>query len=396
MKFKVTDNLFLKVLSVFLAVVLWLIIVNINDAQGTIQYTREVTLLNTDVITENGKVFRVEEGTNIVKITIKARKSVLRELKPSDFILTADMEKNLKYDSMVGISVDCRNRNINVDTDVTLDRSNVNVSIEDSATEQFQVIVSHIGKENDGLMVGSMVPEQTIIKITGPVSIVERIERVEAVVDVTGLPASSVKNCSLKLYDSAGNNIDPTYLNFVGKTDGIHVTVSMLSKKTVPIIFTYEGVPADGYRVKEVEWKPEFIEIAGNSGVLAGLNSIQVPSSVINVDGINEEQQLVVDIKPYLPSGVILADETNASVLVIIELEHIKAGENAEQTRPENSKPGDGAEDTTEKENSSEKEENIGENSGTEGTDSSTQGENVDQNNKETESKNDDNTEGNS
>ena len=379
MKFKVTDNLFLKVLSVFLAVVLWVIIVNINDAQSTVQYTREVTLLNTDVITENGKVFRVEEGTNLVKVTVKARKSVLRELKPTDFILTADMEKNLKYDSMVGISVECRNRNISVDTDVTLDRSNVNVSIEDSATEQFQVIVSHTGRANDGLMVGSMVPEQTIIKITGPVSIVERIERVEAVVDLTGLPASSVKNCSLKLYDSAGNSIDPTYLNFVGKSDGIHVTVSMLNKKTVPIIFTYEGTPADGYEVKEVEWKPEFIEIAGNSGVLAGLNSIQVPSSVINVDGIEEEQQLVVDIKPYLPSGVILADETNASVLVIVELEHIKTGETTDQEQAE----------TTDQEQTESSDQEQAESSESES-------EAEDQNNKETESKSDDNTEGNS
>ena len=193
----------------------------------------------------------------------------------------------------------------------------------------------------------------------------------EAVVDLTGLPASSVKNCSLKLYDSAGNSIDPTYLNFVGKSDGIHVTVSMLNKKTVPIIFTYEGTPADGYEVKEVEWKPEFIEIAGNSGVLAGLNSIQVPSSVINVDGIEEEQQLVVDIKPYLPSGVILADETNASVLVIVELEHIKTGETTDQEQAE----------TTDQEQ-------------TESSESESEAE--DQNNKETESKSDDNTEGNS
>ena len=245
-------------------------------------------------------------------------------MKATDFILTADMEKNLKYDRLVGINVECKNRNIDVNDDVTLDRSNVNVSIEDSATEQFQIIVTDAGKPNDGLVVGSMVPEQTIIKITGPVSIVERIDKVEAVVDVTGLPATSVKNCTLKLYDSAGNSIDSTYLNFVGKTDGINVTVSMLNKKTVPLIFTYEGTPAENYTVKSVEWKPEFVEVAGNPAVLAGMNSILIPSSVVNVEGIEEELQLVVDITPYLPSGVILADDTNASVLVIAEIEYIK------------------------------------------------------------------------
>lgn len=331
MKLKITDNLFLKILSVLLAIVLWLTIVNINDAKATQEYKLEVHLLNTEVITENGKVFRVEDGTNWVKVTVRERQSVLRGLKESDFVLTADMEKNLKYDRLVGINVECKNRNINVNEDVTLDRSNVNVSIEDSATEQFQIIVTDIGKANDGLMVGSMVPEQTIIKISGPVSIVERIEKVEAQVDVTGLPATSVKNCMLKLYDSAGNSIDPTYLNFVGKNDGISVTVSMLHKKTVPLIFGYEGIPAENYKVKEVEWKPEFIEIAGNHAVLAGMNSVQIPAHVVNVDGIDEELQLVIDITPYLPSGIVLADQTNASVLVIAELEYVEPKEDVEK-----------------------------------------------------------------
>ena len=79
MKLKLTDNLFLKILSVLVAIVLWLMIVNINDAKATQQYMVEVHLLNTEVITENGKVFRVEDGTDMVKLTVRARQSVLRE-----------------------------------------------------------------------------------------------------------------------------------------------------------------------------------------------------------------------------------------------------------------------------------------------------------------------------
>lgn len=398
MKLKITDNLFLKILSVLLAIVLWLTIVNINDAKATQEYKLEVHLLNTEVITENGKVFRVEDGTNWVKVTVRERQSVLRGLKESDFVLTADMEKNLKYDRLVGINVECKNRNINVNEDVTLDRSNVNVSIEDSATEQFQIIVTDIGKANDGLMVGSMVPEQTIIKISGPVSIVERIERVEAQVDVTGLPVTSVKNCTLKLYDSAGNFIDPTYLNFIGKNDGISVTVSMLHKKTVPLIFAYEGTPAENYKVKEVEWKPEFIEIAGAPAVLAGMNSIQIPAHVVNVDGIDEELQLVIDITPYLPSGVILADQTNASVLVIAELEYVepKEDDTIEDVETEDSvtNPSDEKEDSEDADVTTDAEKSEG--SDTEENTSSTKPEDEgDRNNQETESGNNEETDSN-
>ena len=369
MKLNLTDNLFLKVLSVVTAIILWLVVVIISDAEGTVTFSQEVTLKNTNVVTENGKVFWVEDGSNYVRMTVRARRSILEDLKATDFVLTADMEKDLKYDSLVGIRVECK-KNIDIDEAVTLSRNNVQVSIEDSATEQFPVHVSYSGTINDGLMVGSMVPEQTIIKVTGPVSIVERIKEVKAVVDVTGLPATSVKTCALKLYDGDGDPIDTTYLNYVGKSDGIDVTVSMLNTKTIPIVFSYSGTPAENYEVTDVDWKPETIEIAGNSDVLAALTNLRVPAEVVNVDGITEELQLIVDISEYLPSGVILKDETSASVLVIVEVKYIEpqqeeeTGGNNTSEEETTTKPEEPSQGTTDEENTEGSENISGDTSG--------------------------------
>ena len=332
MKLNLTDNLFLKIISVLAAIVLWLAVVIISDAEATKPFSMEVTLKNTDVITENGKVFWVEDRSNYVTLTVRARRSVLEDLKQSDFVLTADMEKDLRYDSQVTIRVECKNRNIIVDEDVSLSHNNVKVNIEDSATEQFPVHVGHIGTISSGLMVGSMVPEQTIIKVTGPVSIVERIKEVKAVVDVTGLPATSVKNCTLKLYDGDGDLIDTTYLNYVGKSDGIDVTVSVLNTKTIPLVFSYSGTPAENYKIADVDWKPELIEVAGNSEVLGALTSLRIPAEAVNVEGIDQELQLIIDITEYLPSGVVLKDEASASVLVIVEVEYLAPEEEGQET----------------------------------------------------------------
>ncbi len=330
MKLKLTDNLFLKLLSLVLAVVLWLAVVNISDAEGTESFPLGVALVNTDVITENGKVFRVESNTDTVRVTVRARRSVLDDLKQSDFTLTADMKNDLKYNSLIGIRVQCKNKNINVDEDVTLDRYNVQVSIEDSATEQFPVIVRYTGEPANGLVVGSLTPEQTVIKITGPVSIVERIKLVEALVDVTGLPGNATKTCALNLYDGADNAIDTKYLNFVGKGDGIDVTVSLLNTKTVPLKFNYSGTPAENYEITEITCKPETVDIAGTSDVLAGISRLEISESAVDVEGIDEELQLVVDITQYLPSGIILKDEESASVLVMVEVEYVEPVEEEE------------------------------------------------------------------
>lgn len=343
MKLKLTDNLFLKVLSVVIAILIWIVVMNINDAEKTKPFQLNVNLINTEVITENGKVFRVVDNSDTVILKVRARKSIVDELKGTDFILTADMQKNLKYDRMVGITVECKNRNINVDEQVTLSHSNVDVSIEDSVTEQFQVHVSHSGTPNNGLIPGNMIPEQTIIKISGPVSLVEKIETVEAVVDITGLPGTTVKTCELKLYDAAGGMIDNTYLNYIGKNEGIDVTVNMLNTKTVPLRFSYTGTPAENYIVKDISCKPETIEIAGNAGVLSGISRWEIPEEAINVEGIDDELQLVIDLTQYLPSGVILKDAEDASALVIVEVEYVEPEEEEEtEEDKETSKPSGG------------------------------------------------------
>ena len=340
MKLKLTDNLFLKVLSVVIAILIWIMVMNINDAEKTKTFQLPVKLINTEVITENGKVFRVVDGSDTVIVKVRARKSIVDELSGSDFVLTADMQKNLKYDRMVGITVECKNRNINVDENVTLNRSNVDVSIEDSATEQFQVHVRHTGEPNNGLIPGNMIPEQTIIKISGPVSLVERIETVEAMVDITGLPGTTVKTCELKLYDGVGGIIDNTYLNYIGKNEGIDVTVTMLNTKTVPLRFSYTGTPAENYVVKDISFKPETIEIAGNSGVLSGISRWEIPAEAVDVEGIDDELQLVIDLTQYLPSGVILKDAEDASALVIVEVEYVEPEEEEEtEAEEETSKP---------------------------------------------------------
>ncbi|MGN0335857.1 MAG: YbbR-like domain-containing protein [Lachnospiraceae bacterium] len=322
MKSKWTDNMLLKVLSVLAAIVLWLVVVNISDAERTKDYQLEVTLKNTDVITSNGKVFRVEDGSDVVKLTVKARTSVIDTLSKNDFILTADMEKDLKYDTLVGISIECRNKNIDVENDVTLSRSNVKVSIEDSATEQFPVTVEKIGEQANGYYVGSMTPEQTILKISGPVSIVNRIKRVIAEVDVTGWTGTSVKKCKLKILGSDGIELDSTYLNYYGKEAGMDVTVNMLNTKTLPLRFEAAGTPAENYIVTEVQSKPESVEVAGNQGILQGLSELLI-SDAVDVEGIEGETQMIVDLKEHLPEGLMLTDENDATIVVIVKTEYV-------------------------------------------------------------------------
>ena len=152
MKKMLTNNLGLKLLSVAAAIMLWLIVVNLDDPYTYRDFSPiQVTMLNENVVTDQGKVYRIEDNSDVVSLRVWGKKSVLNGLEADNFTATADMEKNIKYDNLVGIEVSCSDKNIRT-ADIIKSRENVVISVEDASSEQFNVIVKQNGKEADGYL----------------------------------------------------------------------------------------------------------------------------------------------------------------------------------------------------------------------------------------------------
>ena len=319
-----TDNLGLKLLSVIAAIMLWLIIVSIDDPVTYQDFSGiRVTMLNEDAVTDKDKVYRIEDNSDIISVRVQARRSILEKLSSEDFIATADMEKNIKLDNLVGIEVSCSSRKVRSSDvlNITKSRENVVIRIEDASSEQFNVLVNEIGQEGEGYMVGTAMPEQSLIQISGPASVIAEIRRVVVDLNKTGFTSDQVKNCEIKIYDNANNPIDTTYLEYNGKTTGMNVHVTMFKKKTVRLRVDYTGTPGDGYSFQELTFKPETLEIAGTAENIADLREISIPGEAVNIEGITEDTQINVDVTKYLPENIRLADDKDASVAVAVTLE---------------------------------------------------------------------------
>lgn len=247
MKKMLTNNLGLKLLSVIGAIMLWLIVMNIDDPYTYRDFSPiQVTMLNENVVTDQGKVYKIEDGSDVISIRVWGKKSVLRELDITDFTATADMQKNIKYNDLVGIEVTCSNKNIR-SADINLSRENVVISAEDASSEQFNVVVKQNGKVADGYMIGTALPEQSLIQISGPASVIAKIKRVEVEIKTTGVNSDRTIHGKLNVLNSDGEAVDTTYLEYTGKNDGMDVAITMLRTKTVPLSVGYTGTPEEGY-----------------------------------------------------------------------------------------------------------------------------------------------------
>ena len=93
----ITNNFSLKILAVILAVVLWVVVINIDDPTTSKTYTTNVVAENTDYITSQNKYYEPLDSSNVVSFRVSAARSVHDELSNADFSATADME-NIEYE----------------------------------------------------------------------------------------------------------------------------------------------------------------------------------------------------------------------------------------------------------------------------------------------------------
>ena len=321
MKHKITKNWGLKLVSFLFAAVLWLIVTNINDPSSPYKESNiPVVLKNTDLITNNGQIYEVLDGTDMIdSVVIWAPRSVVDKLSRSDIVAEADV-RDLTSLNTINIKLSTNKYNDKLDS-IKGSIENVKLNIENKETRSFPIKANLTGEVRDGYMVGNVSTEQNLIRVSGPESLISQIARAQAEVDISGFTSNIGTDSDIRLYNEAGVEIKAESIE--KSITKVRVNIEILEKKTVPISFKFSGIPAEDYRTTgEITSSRNSVELAGKSETLRGISAIEIPEGVIDVSGAVETVETVIDLRDYLPAGVVLAEEGfdgNISVSVQIE-----------------------------------------------------------------------------
>lgn len=319
MRERLMNNVGLKVLAFLLALMLWFIVVNIDDPVTTeTYYSIPVSVINEEVLAETNQTYQIQDGTQSVAVTVKAKRSVLNKIENEDIQVYADM-KELTLQTQVPINVVIKGYDYE-SAEVT--PRNLQVKLEDEETKKFPIVPTTTGTVRDGYALGEIKAVPEMVSIRGPKSVISAISRVEAAISVSGLSQDELLPSELVLYDEENNVIDQSLLmNNLG-TDGVAVSVQILKTKNIQLEFdTSEVQAADGYSVSGVTWEPQQIQVTGTQEMLGKLNKIQIPASALELTGLSSKTEQVVDIAEFLPDEVRLLDENAGSVVVTIAIE---------------------------------------------------------------------------
>lgn len=323
-KHKWNMNLGLKIIALFFSIVLWVIVVNIDDPIVTKSFRNiPVSIINEEVVTNKGKTYSILDGTDTVTVDVSAKRSLFSRFSASDIVVSADLSQMDVSTWLVPLEVSIDKINGEYESADT-NPVNLQLEIEDITKKVFPVSINTIGTQEEGYVVGDLTASPKEIEIGGSQSMVDSIQKVVATVDVSGISSNrTLKAIKLSYLDSDGNSMDTSRLsNNLGEA-GISVYVQVLQKKEVELEFQISGKPADGYICTEVTYEPKMVEICGTKQALQELELITIPASEVDISGESSKKTVTVDIKPYLPEGVELTDNTANNVVVTAKIDRI-------------------------------------------------------------------------
>lgn len=316
------NNIGYKILAVVFAFISWLVVYNIDDPNKTVRFTTNVMVENESAITDMNKCYEVLNGTNTITFSVTAKRSVINKLEDTDFIATADMNRMI---------MNSDNKSAKVPIEVISRRSNsslkyngknqyLEISLDDLVSRRFMITADTTGQVADGYALGEVtVTNPNVLNVTGPATIVDKIDSVVATIDVEGMSMNLSDNVLPVFYDADGNEIDTTRLKYNNTT--VTIAAKILRVKEIPLSFTTTGTPSGDYRVVEITSDPENIRIKGALSVLNPIMSLTIPAEVLNVSGARDDLTTTIDITEYLPDGVELVDAADATVTVTVRIE---------------------------------------------------------------------------
>lgn len=320
MKKRLLNNYGLKLLSIVCAIIFWCVIVNVNDPSDKVTISNiPVTLKNAEILSDGGYIYDVVGGTDRVTIDVKGPRSMIENLKASDFKAQATVT-NVFADT-VRIEVDCISGVVkDSDISISLRTQDVKLDIQNLVTKTIDVEALITGSPANGYYTDDSLVSisPTTIRISGPENIINQVTSAKVSYDVTGENSEKITMVKPKLYDSEGKTVDISKVTF--SKSQVEYKIDILKKKEVNVNFAVTGEVAEGFKYTNISSDVKTVTIAGKENDLAKIFSIDIPASLIDISEITANTSYTINVSQYVPNTVILVSDVDyASVEVAVE-----------------------------------------------------------------------------
>ena len=324
MKNRLTQNLSLKILSLLIGILVWLIVVNMDNPVIKRSFIlSDVELLNEAYIDATGKVaLKTEEQTSI-RVTVKGPRKTLSKLSTTDIKATADLQQAVSLETnpvMIPINVTVSGI---VSSNISVSPQNLSVKLEDKVSGEFIVAVNNGGNTpGSGYEIGSQTVSPEKVRITGPRSLMNKIDKVNVNINIGGATSDQTTSGTVIVIDKNAEALTDVQMSNlkIDNNGQVNVTTKLWKVRTDVVLEAgTTNKPESGYRVDRVTSVPSTVSVAGSEEALSTLrqngNKIIV-SEKVDVYAADSDVEQKVDISRDLPEGIKLTSGTSSEALL--------------------------------------------------------------------------------
>lgn len=310
-----------KLLSVFIAICLWFIVINIENPVETRIFTANLDIINASYAEEAGKTITNADEIENTKVSVRLRgkRMVLDKIQQNKSfsayidISSIDMESSPDEVSLpVKIKTGLLASDY-VDTEY-ITPSDVDVYLDENVSKDFKVEAIFNGNVESGVSVSSEAIDPEYVKVYGAKGDVLNVASVKAAVNLDSPHNGQKVTSTLAAYDANGNVISNVYIS----RDVAVVTLKMETERKIPIQVQYAGEPADGCNVGKVNVSPDYVMVSASPDILGNIMYVTLPD--VDITGSSADVVRTYDASAYLPQGAEIAGGSDGRITVTVEI----------------------------------------------------------------------------
>ncbi len=303
-------NIDIKLLSLFLAIILWLYIA--GGENPMVENFIDISITQTNL----GEDLVIKEFPANVSVGIRGPKNIINNISShqiNGIVSFSEISKEGLYKLKVEVTPP-------KSTQITrIIPSEIKVEVEKVLTKEIEVEYSLIGVPEKGY---SLTDEPqfnpSMVKIIGAQSVLENIKQIICAIDISGIKEDLSKKINVKAIDVNGDEVKEVKI----EPDIVEVSISLTRgypEKQLTVKPKIIGKPAPGYYISEILSNPDEIKIFGNYSKISNIEFLEtIP---IDVNGITKT--LSVKVPPALEEELNIVDGEIELIEVTIQVKEV-------------------------------------------------------------------------
>jgi YbbR domain-containing protein len=305
-------NLALKIVSVFVAIILWFIAIRDHNPEITRRFDNvKVTVENETQLEPHGLTL-TQRITNETDIQVRGRAHDFIDIDADDFSGFVDLAKvTMPGEQYIPVEIK------GLPAGMTLQKTpQIWASIDILDSKEIPVTLDMDVSEANGFRLHpyTLNPEGNV-RVLGPSGMLGRVKRATVSLRVNEASQTIERSLPVSLFDENGQLVQHEFISAI--PGFIIVTIPVYPVRTLPVITPLAGTPAFGYEVKAIEIYPSEITVSGENEVLNLMH--EFATEVLDINNALTDLRRTVRFKSYEGIRIIPGQPANVDVVVRIE-----------------------------------------------------------------------------